>query len=226
VQQRSPGAWYFVLDEPARILVADDDPIFREFASVHISSPAAEVITAVDGAQAWQKLSSEAFDLALVDLEMPQIDGFDLTHRIRNHGDLRHLPIVVVTGHEDIASIDKAYALGATSFVAKPVNWRLLSHQLKYVLRMHRVGLDTRDRSQRISELKSDMLTRLAKEVERAAQVIRDAAEHALHSSSSTLLHDQRQNLECIGDTARRVQIRVRQAMSDAVALCEAKHAG
>jgi hypothetical protein len=74
---------------------------------------------------------------------------------------------VVITGREDIRSIDRAYALGATSFVAKPVNWRLLSHQLKYVLRMDTVARQTRldrDHFRRVSAFKTDLLRLLSVE--------------------------------------------------------------
>ena len=47
----------------------------------------------------------------------------------------RDLPVIVVTGREDVEAVDRAFAVGATSFVVKPLNWRLLSHQLRYVHR-------------------------------------------------------------------------------------------
>jgi CheY-like chemotaxis protein len=65
---------------------------------------------------------------------MPGINGFEMIERIRANPDFRRLPVVVVTSNEDVASIDRAYRAGATSFVTKPVNWRLLSYQLRYVL--------------------------------------------------------------------------------------------
>ncbi len=128
----------------ARLLVADDDPILREFASVHLASPEVEVEVAEDGAMAWEMLQQGSFDLALVDLEMPRMDGFELIEHIRGHATLKHLPIVVVTGREDMAAVDRAYALGATSFVVKPLNWRVLSHQLAYVLRNAREAAEVR----------------------------------------------------------------------------------
>ncbi len=114
--------WTFVLDEPVRILIADDDPILCEFAKVHLATPVASVESAPDGLAAWHRLSSESFDLALIDIDMPGIDGFGLTERIRADTRLRHLPVVMLTGHDDILSIDRAYRCGATSFVSKPVN--------------------------------------------------------------------------------------------------------
>jgi two-component system sensor histidine kinase/response regulator len=137
-------AWSYVLDEPTRILVADDDPILCEFAIVHLSSPTAVIETAPDGAAALAMLNSDHFDLALVDIAMPSIDGFSLLQKIRAEPKLCHLPVMMLTGHEDIASVDRAYGLGANSFVTKPVNWRLLSYHIRYVLRNSRLEQELR----------------------------------------------------------------------------------
>jgi CheY-like chemotaxis protein len=132
-------AWEFVLDEPTRILVVDDDPILREFASVYLSTPSATIDTACDGAAARILLNQTAYDVLLLDIEMPQLDGFSLLHEIRSDERLGHLPVIMLTGHDDIASIDRAYHLGANSFAVKPVNWRQLSYQIRYVLRTSRL---------------------------------------------------------------------------------------
>jgi DNA-binding response OmpR family regulator len=74
-------------------------------------------------------------DLAVLDIEMPELDGFGLLATIRADAVLGNLPVMMLTGHEDIASIDRAFTLGANAFAPKPVNWRLLSYQIRYVLR-------------------------------------------------------------------------------------------
>ena len=66
---------------------------------------------------------------------MPGMNGIDLVKAIRADAQLAGLPVIMVTSHEDIGTIDAAYRVGATSFITKPVNWRLLSYQIKYVLR-------------------------------------------------------------------------------------------
>jgi DNA-binding response OmpR family regulator len=129
------AAWSYVLDEPARILVADDDPILREFASVYLSTPSATVVTVPDGRAAFDLLNSETFDIAVLDIEMPELDGFSLLEKLRTDSHLTGLPVMMLTGHEDIVSIDRAFNLGANGFATKPVNWRLLSYQIRYVLR-------------------------------------------------------------------------------------------
>jgi two-component system sensor histidine kinase/response regulator len=131
--------WTFVLDEPTRILVVDDDPILREFASVYLSTPATTIESVGDGAAARTLLEREAPDIVLLDIEMPGLDGFALLESIRADERLKDLPVIMLTGHEDIGSIDRAYRLGATSFATKPVNWRQLSYHLRYVLRASRL---------------------------------------------------------------------------------------
>ena len=173
---------HFVEFESARVLVADDDPILREFAMVHLATPAVEVEVAEDGVAALERLGQGGIDIALIDLDMPRMDGFELIERIRWDEQLKHLPIVVVTGREDMVAVDRAFALGATSFVVKPLNWRLLSHQLAYVLRNARAeGLvrgqlealqkvnDLKDRTLRLSRQK---ITGPLNDILEAAQTI------------------------------------------------------
>ncbi len=104
--------WTFVLDEPLRILVVDDDPILREFASVYLATPSATIDTACDGAEARIRLAQAAYDVLLLDIEMPRLNGFSLLEEIRSDERLRHLPVIMLTGHDDIASIDRAYQIG------------------------------------------------------------------------------------------------------------------
>jgi DNA-binding response OmpR family regulator len=127
--------WTFVLDEPLRILIVDDDPILREFASVHLSTPFTTIDTACDGVEARAMLAQGPYDVVLLDIEMPQLDGFSLLAEIRSNGSMRGMRVIMLTGRDDIVSIDRAYQLGADSFATKPVNWRQLSYQIRYVVR-------------------------------------------------------------------------------------------
>ena len=128
-------AWSYVLSEPTKILVVDDDPILREFASVYLASPVAQVETAGSFDDALARLEEQSFDIVLVDIEMPGRDGYDLLKVIRREPATANLPVMMLTCHEDIASIDHSYELGATAFTSKPVNWRQLSYQIRYLLR-------------------------------------------------------------------------------------------
>jgi CheY-like chemotaxis protein len=130
--------FFHVLQDELRVVFADDDPILREFALVHLSTEKAEVRAVADGDEALALLGEWPADILLLDLEMPRMDGFEVLSRLGEDGRLRNLPVIVVTGREDIAAIDRAYAAGATSFVSKPLNWRLLSYQIRYVRRAYK----------------------------------------------------------------------------------------
>lgn len=136
---RSEQGFIYVFEEPVRILAVDDDPIMREMAMAQLSHPGGEIVTAENGQEAWDILAGDAaFDLVLSDLEMPQMTGFGLCAAIREDARLARLPVVVLTGRDDMFAIDRAYEVGATAFATKPVNWRMLGYQLRYVLRNRR----------------------------------------------------------------------------------------
>jgi DNA-binding response OmpR family regulator len=127
----------FVLDEAVRILVVDDDPIQREFSQVYLASPKAEVETVESAEAAIGLLERQRYDLALIDVDLDGMDGISLVGRLRSDPRYDAMAIMVITGREDMISIDAAFEAGATSFTVKPVNWRLLNHQLKFLLRAH-----------------------------------------------------------------------------------------
>jgi DNA-binding response OmpR family regulator len=129
------GQFFYVLEDRLDILFVDDDPILREFAQVHLSTDTVTLNVAEDGLDALDRLAHATPDLMLLDLEMPNMDGFQLLEELNKAGRLDAFPVIVVTGREDVAAIDRAYRAGATSFVVKPLNWRQLSYQIRYVHR-------------------------------------------------------------------------------------------
>ncbi|MCC5977122.1 MAG: response regulator [Salinarimonas sp.] len=128
----------FVLDEALSLLVVDDDPIQREFSQVYLASPVADVHSVESAEAALDILHRQRFDIALVDVDLGGMDGISLVRQLRGDDQFNDMAIMVITGREDMVSIDAAFDAGATSFAVKPVNWRLLSHQIKFLLRAHR----------------------------------------------------------------------------------------
>lgn len=102
----------------------------------HLQPRATSITEAQDGAQAWDLLLNQTFELALIDLSMPNVDGFTLIQCMRGHPRTRHMPIVVITATDDQASIERAFAVGATSFVTKSCNWSLFGHHINYLLQL------------------------------------------------------------------------------------------
>jgi signal transduction histidine kinase len=165
---RSTDGLIYVFEQPVRLLVVDDDPIMREFAVTQLSHPGGEIVTAADGEEAWEILQADAgFDLVISDLEMPRMNGFALVQQIRASPVHALLPVVVITSRDDMFAIDRAYEVGATSFATKPVNWRLLGYQLRYVLRAWQMEAEVRrahEDAERTSKLRDNLLTLLQHE--------------------------------------------------------------
>lgn len=134
----------YVLKQGTRILFVDDDPILREFAQVNLSSPSVVVDLAANGREALSLVEAGDYDVILLDLEMPVLNGFDTLAELRSDARLQHLAVIVQTGREDVEAIDRAFRLGATSFVTKPLNWRLLSYQICFIIRASRAEADLR----------------------------------------------------------------------------------
>jgi len=124
--------------ERARILLVDDDPIMRELASSRLLAAGHEVLLAENGAEALEGLLQEAADLVISDLEMPIMTGFELTRAIRKSEALKDTPVIVVTGSDHASAVEEAFAAGATSFLAKPINWTMFSQSVMFVLKASR----------------------------------------------------------------------------------------
>ena len=117
------------------VLVADDDPVMRLLMLEMLGQVGLDGIEAEDGAQAVAYFQSMSPDLILLDVEMPNMDGFSACREIRRIETGAPVPIIMVTGGDDIEAVTNAYEVGATDFVSKPINWPILGHRVLYVLR-------------------------------------------------------------------------------------------
>jgi len=135
----------------ASILVVDDDPGQRLLMRKVLEHKGFEVMEAADGVEACRINEEHRPDLLLVDLMMPRMDGYELCRELRGQTHSADVPIVVTTSRDDIASIVRAYDAGATDFVPKPVNWLVLSHRLRYILRASRAFADLGRNQERLT---------------------------------------------------------------------------
>ncbi len=117
------------------VLIVDDDAMLRVLASSALKQLGLEVYEAENGAEAVALFEQRPFDIVLLDLEMPVMDGFTACPKFRALPGGDNATLIMVTGLNDPASIDKAYELGATDFVTKPINWSILIQRLRFILR-------------------------------------------------------------------------------------------
>ena len=117
------------------VMVADDDPTHRVVSQEVLERSGFRVVTAADGEAALELFEQTHPDIVLLDVEMPKLDGFSVCESIRAKEDGWETPVLMVTGLEDEHSVERAYDIGATDFISKPISWPVLPHRIRYVLR-------------------------------------------------------------------------------------------
>lgn len=117
------------------ILIVDDDATSRIMARAYLETNGFSVVEAEDGMGALSTFENFQPDIVLLDVVMPEMDGFETCKALRQSPRGANLPIVMITALNDIESINQAYDAGATDFITKPINWTLLNYRVRYILR-------------------------------------------------------------------------------------------
>ncbi len=118
------------MTEPASILVAEDDAVARATLAKGLEQEGHRVTTATDGRKALDLLQTEAFDAVLLDIVMPEVDGFGVLAQMKADPQLLHLPVIVITSIDDVASAVRCIELGADDYLTKPFDLVLLRARL------------------------------------------------------------------------------------------------
>lgn len=124
-------------EEQNRILICDDDRTHLLILKETLVSQGYDVRQAVNGELALELFTSFMPHIVLLDVGMPVLDGFEVCSRIRATPTGANIPILMITGSDDQQSIEKAFEVGATDFLPKPIKWALIQHRVKYMLRSY-----------------------------------------------------------------------------------------
>jgi len=123
----------------ARLLIADDNKVNRLLLGRTLELQGHHVVSVDNGREALDRLRSERFDLLLLDLEMPQMDGFAVLEHLASDSALRDLPVIVTSSVEGVAQVARCIELGADDFLHKPVNPVLLKARVGSCLEKKRL---------------------------------------------------------------------------------------
>lgn len=115
-----------------RLLYVDDEESLRTLVQSHLSLEGFEVETAANGHEAIAVLQKQTFDLILLDLRMPDGDGFEVLHFLNEHGS--QVPVIVLTGVDDVSIASECVKLGAADYLTKPYNFHELIDSVERVL--------------------------------------------------------------------------------------------
>lgn len=132
----------------ARILVAEDDADHGAMLAMLLKDFGAEVTLVPDGEAALREAGRHTWDLVVLDVEMPRLDGLEACRRLRELPFAAHLPVLMITGYTDAQTVDRAFAAGASDFLPKPIHMDLLRSRVKNLISLARL---TRE-NQRLAE--------------------------------------------------------------------------
>lgn len=125
-----------------RILIADDEPDLLSLLSYTLEMEGFRVQTAINGNEALASIRQDPPDIAILDLVMPQKDGFEVCKEIREDPLLQHLPIIILSATATKASKVEGLNLGADDFISKPVEVAELMARIRMIIRRTNQGLD------------------------------------------------------------------------------------
>ena len=114
------------MKDGASVLVVDDDPVTRQMLSGTLEERGHRVTTADDGRRGLDLVRSKRFDVVLLDVLMPHLNGYDVLEHMKGDEDLRHIPVVMVTSVDEVESAVRCIELGADDYLSKPIDPVLL----------------------------------------------------------------------------------------------------
>jgi class 3 adenylate cyclase/CheY-like chemotaxis protein len=125
-----PAAVGTAVAAPARILIVDDEPFNRDVLIEELELLEHEALTAVHGRDALAVLAREAVDLILLDIMMPELDGFEVLRRLKADERLRHVPVIMISALDDLDAVVRCIELGADDYLPKPFDPVLLKARI------------------------------------------------------------------------------------------------
>jgi len=118
-------------------MIVDDDPNVRELVSVLLQNHGFETCEAIDGRDAMQKITNDNPDLVIIDIMMPNMDGFELCHNLRRY--YENMPVLMLTAKGELASKVKGFGLGADDYLTKPFEGDELILRIQALLRRYKI---------------------------------------------------------------------------------------
>lgn len=145
----------------AVVLIVEDDDIIRDLLCSLVRQMQLTPLPACNGLEALEALEFQRFDLVLLDLAMPEFDGYDVLQRIKNDLRLRRVPVIVLSGMTDVDTAIRCIEMGADDFLTKPIQTTLLKARIRTSLQ-----------HKRLYDMEADFLRRLEQEQERSERLL------------------------------------------------------
>jgi chemosensory pili system protein ChpA (sensor histidine kinase/response regulator) len=138
VEHRPEAKAVAPVKEHPTVMVVDDSLTVRKVTSKHLQKRGIDVMVAKDGIDAVEQLRERVPDVMLVDIEMPRMDGYELTSRVRGDSQLKHIPIIMITSRAGAKHRQKAFELGVDMYMSKPYQEEELFRNIEALLKKGR----------------------------------------------------------------------------------------
>lgn len=125
--------------EPCSVLVVDDNQMNRDVLTRHLKRQGYAVAEAANGRQALEMVSKHSFDLVLLDIMMPEVDGYQVLRRLKSHDSWRDIPVIMISALDEMDSVVRCIEMGAEDYLPKPFNPVLLRARTNACLEKKRV---------------------------------------------------------------------------------------
>ena len=119
-----------MVKEQFSLLVVDDNEMNRDLLRRRLSRQGFRVTLAVDGRQALEMMKAEEFSLVLLDIMMPEMNGYQVLELLKADSALRHIPVIMTSALDELDGIERCIEMGAEDYVTKPVNPVLLKARI------------------------------------------------------------------------------------------------
>jgi adenylate cyclase len=162
-----------VTDVQASVLVVDDDAINRSILARGLELDGHRVSAAENGRQALDLLHAQPFDVVLLDVLMPELDGYDTLARIVDDEKLRHIPVIMVSALEEVESVARCLEMGAQDYLSKPFNPVLLRARINGCLMRKRLDDTIRAHAEELAEWNRTLNARVDEQVEEIERMSR-----------------------------------------------------
>ena len=130
----TPGA------RKSRVMVVDDDPDTLLILAHYVEREGFQAIKASSGAECLRQIAEQGADVVLLDLMMPEMDGFEVCRKLKNDPDTAEIPVIMVTARDDIDARIEGMRLGVSDYLAKPVFRKQLANRIRAQLQVVATG--------------------------------------------------------------------------------------
>jgi two-component system, sensor histidine kinase and response regulator len=141
----------------ATLLIVDDKPQNLRLISDFLAEQGFELMLSRSGAQALEKVRMEPPDLVLLDLRMPEMDGFEVCRRLKADPDTSEIPVIFMTAVDDTAHKVEGFALGAVDYITKPIQREELLARIRHHLQLHRLQLELSAQSEDLARKNEEL---------------------------------------------------------------------